>query len=281
MNVKQALILSVSLVALVAVPAQAEEFADKIPDRLWIDIGGSAHELSTNVAITGQSGLGAAVDFEDVFDIPGSKSTFQLQGTVRISEQRRWIDFGYVKLDRSGGRSLQQDVQWGDYFFATGAVVDAELNTEFIYTAFRYDFLHEEKVRLSGSAGASWTDMGTTLSGTATFDDGSGPVTDFYDVSESIAVPVPLIGFNIDWAIAKGLVLRSYNRFFRIKVSDIDGGMYESGVHLNWYFIRNFGLGLGYDRIQVKINEYETSEGSKGKFNYTVGGIGLYATLAF
>jgi hypothetical protein len=120
-----------------------------------------------------------------------------------------------------------------------------------------------------------------TLAGTGTFDNGSGPVAGSYSVKESIAVPVPLVGLNFDWALAKGLVLRSYNRFFRLKLSNIDGGMWESGVHLNWYFIKNFGLGLGYDRYTIKLNEYTTSQGDKGKFNYSVSGLGLYATLAF
>jgi hypothetical protein len=283
MNIRRTAILSAFVIGTAAAlaPAHAEEFANKIPDRVWVDLGGSTNELSTTVAVTGQNGVGAAIDLEDVLDIPGSKTTFQVQGTVRVSEKRRWVDFGYVNIDRSGGRTIQQDIQYGDYNFAAGGTLNASFNTSFIYGAFRYDFLHEDKIRISGSAGASWTDLGVTLAGTGTFDNGSGPVAGSYSVKESIAVPVPLVGLNFDWALAKGLVLRSYNRFFRLKLSNIDGGMWESGVHLNWYFIKNFGLGLGYDRYTIKLNEYTTSQGDKGKFNYSVSGLGLYATLAF
>jgi hypothetical protein len=267
---------------LLSVPAaRAEEFASKIPDRVWVDLGGMTTELSTDVSLTGKNGVGAVVDFEDVFDLPGSKSTWQVQGTVRVSEKRRWVDFGYVQINRSGGRQLQQDVQWGDYLFTAGGTVQAEFNTQFIYGAYRYDFLHEDKIRISGSAGLSWTVLGTQLAGNATFDNGSGPVNGNYDVKESVGAPVPLVGLNFDWALTKGLVLRSYNRFFRIKVSDVDGGLYETGVHLNWYFIRNLGIGLGFDRIQVKLNEYKTSQGDTAKAGYTISGFGLYATLAF
>jgi len=272
---------AVLAVAFFLVPAHAEEFADKIPDRIWVDIGGSTNELSTNMALTGQNGVGAAIDFEDVFDLPGSKTTFQIQGTVRVSEHRRWVDFGYVKFDRSGGRTITQNLQWGDYSFAAGATMQASFDTEFIYGAYRYDFLHEEKIRISGSAGLSWTDISASLAGQGTFDDGSGPIAGDYTADASIAAPVPLVGLNFDWALARGLVLRSYNRFFRLKLDKIDGGMWENGVHLNWYFIKNFGLGLGYDRVQIKVNEYETKEGDTGKFNYSVSGLGLYATLAF
>ncbi|HEX4823014.1 MAG TPA: hypothetical protein VFV19_01745 [Candidatus Polarisedimenticolaceae bacterium] len=278
MSIRKLAVLSVILLGAVATSARAEEFANKIPDRVWVDLGGSTNELTTDVTLAGKNGLGASVNFEDVFDLPGNKTTFTIQGTVRVSEKRRWVDFGYVKIDRSGGRQLQQDLEWGDYFFSAGATVQANFNTEFIYGAFRYDFLHEDKIRISGSAGASWTNLGAGVDGNASLNGGAPQV---YDVQGKIGVPVPLVGLNLDWAIAKGLVIRSYNRFFRVKASNIDGGMYENGVHLNWYFIKNLGIGLGLDRYQVKINEYTTSEGNKAKFGYTITGLGLYATLAF
>jgi hypothetical protein len=282
MKLRYSVVTLVLLAAAAAAPARAEEFAGKIPDRIWVDFGGAVNDLNTDVSITGSSGAGATIDFEQIFDLPGSKTTFQVQGTVRISEHRRWIDFGYVDLNRSGGRIIQNDVEWGDYTYAAGGQVDAHFDTRFIYAAFRYDFLHEEKIRISGSAGLSWTDIGAGLTGVGTYTPPSGPpVAGTYTVDESIGAPVPLIGLNLDWALAKGLVVRWYSRFFRLKVGDIDGGMYESGVHLNWYFIKNFGLGLGYDRIEVKINEYTTDEGDIGKFNYSVNSLGLYATLAF
>ena len=80
--------------------------------------------------------------------------------------------------------------------------------------------------------------------------------------------------------MTKGLVFRSYYRFFRLNAQGINGGMYESGVHMNWYFIRNLGLGVGYDRTEIRLNEYKSGNNT-AKADYTVSGIGLYATLAF
>jgi hypothetical protein len=270
--------LAVAFAIALAPATRAEEFANKIPDRVWLDIGGSINELATDVSITGPSGAGATIDFEEIFDLPGSKTTFAAQGTVRISEKRRWIDFGYVDISRSGGRQIEQNINWGDYEYQAGGIVNAFFDTRFIYAAFRYDFLHEEKIRISGSAGLSYTDLGAGLSGQASLN--GGPVST-YDVKESIVAPVPLIGLNLDWALAKGLVLRSYNRVFRINTGDIDGGMYQNGIHLNWYFIKNLGIGLGFDRTELKINQYTTSEGDVGQFDYVISGVGLYATLAF
>jgi hypothetical protein len=56
--------------------------------------------------------------------------------------------------------------------------------------------------------------------------------------------------------------------------------MYENGVHLNWYFIRNLGIGLGWDRTQIQLDSYERGNDTL-RANYVVTGLGLYATIAF
>jgi hypothetical protein len=262
----------------------ADDFAGDVPDRVWIDLGGAYNNVSTQISVTTPNGVGAAFDFEDVFDIPGSEIAGRMFGTVRISEQRRFIDFGYVDIRRSGTRVLLQDVQYGDYLFPAGSSATAKFNTGFIYVAFRYDFLHLEPIRISGSAGITYLDLGVGLSGVATHPDPNDPtttVTDYVDQNQSIGAPIPMLGLNMDWALTRRLVLRTYSRFFRINVSNVNGGLFETGIRLNWYFAKNFGLGLGYDRTDLKIDEARLSNGDIGQFNYQISGAGLYINLAF
>jgi len=263
---------------------RAEPFATDVPDRVWVDFGGTFNEVATNAALSGSQGVGVTVNFEDVFDLPGSKTTFRMLGTARISEKRRYIDFGYVDINRSASRIIDQDINWGDYTFQTGAEVSARFATQFIYAAFRYDFLHEEKIRISGSAGLTYLNLETALSGQATYDDPNDPgppVTSFFDSDASQGAPVPLIGLNVDWALTRRLVVRTYNRFFRINFAGVDGGLYESGVRLNWYFVKNFGMGLGFDRTSLKLKELELANGNKLRADYSISGVGLYFNLAF
>ena len=263
-------------------PVRADVFAGDVPDRVWVDLGGAAYELDTEMSLSGEAGAGATIDFEEVFDLPGSKTTFQLMGTVRISEKRRWIDFGYVDLDRSGTRIIQEDIVFGDYVFQAGGDVTAQFGTRFIYAAFRYDFLHLEPIRISGSAGVSYVDLTSSLRADGSVTDAGGtPITGTFEHEASIGAPVPMIGIALDWALTRRLVLRQYNRLFRINVSALDGGLYQNGIRLNWYFAKHFGLGLGFDRTELDINEAEVNTDDVAQASYVVSGVGLYINLAF
>ena len=274
----------VVLAALASISAaRAEDFAGDVPDRVLIDVGGSFNEVSTDVAVRGPSGIGATINFEDVFDMPGSKTTARMIGTVRISEKRRWIDFGYVDINRSGTRVLDKDIEFGDYTYQQGGEVKARFATQFAYTAFRYDFLHEDKIRISGSAGLTLLRFVVSVDGQAGFvqDSTGAQVSTDFQRKGSAAAPVPMIGLNLDWALTKRLVLRTYTRFFRLNLSTFNGGLNESGMRLNWYFAKHFGLGLGLDRSDLQVKELKVGNGKIMKAEYLVTGAGLYANMAF
>jgi len=282
----------VSLFAIVAVvlggaaswsTVRAEDFATDVPDLVWIDVGWAFNDVSTDVALRGPNGIGATVNFEDVFDLPGDKATARMLGSARISEKRRYIDFGYVDIRRSGSRILQNDVTFGDYTFQAGGEVEARFNTRFAYAAFRYDFLHEEKARISGSAGLTYLQLKTSVDGDANFvlDPNGDPVTTDFSKEVSQGAPVPMVGLSLDWALTRRLVVHMYSRFFRVHVSAFNGGLFENGARLDYYFAKHFGLGLGFDRTSLAIKELKVGEGNIVKADYAIGGLGLYATLAF
>jgi hypothetical protein len=86
---------------------------------------------------------------------------------------------------------------------------------------------------------------------------------------------------ELDWALTKRLVARVYTRFFRLNLSSFNGGLYENGVRLNYYFARHFGLGLSFDRTTLKVKELKVGEGNVLKAGYDVNGIGLFANMAW
>ena len=209
-----------------AVPARAD-FGD-VPDRVQISIGGTAAELVTQGTLTSEDvGAGAAIDFEGLFNIPGSKSAGRLDGFWRFGE-RHYLDFGYVQFNRSGSREINEDVAWGDFTFQAGALVTATFDSQFPYAAYRYDFLHEDRVKISGSAGISYMEIAPSLSATGNVTGPNGPVSGSVEEGTNVQFPVPLIGLRLDWVLRDRLSVETFTRFFRLDADSFNGGMREA-----------------------------------------------------
>jgi hypothetical protein len=111
------------------------ELPSDVPDRVRIAIGGLAANAYTEAALgSTTAGLGASVNFEDVFDLPESKETWRFELNWRLSK-RQVIDLGYLQLNRSGSRALEDDVEWGRFIFHANAKVTAGFDTRFPYAA--------------------------------------------------------------------------------------------------------------------------------------------------
>jgi len=261
-----------------AVPARAD-FAGA-PDRVRIMLGGTSADFVTEGALVAEAvGTGVQINFEDMFDIPVDKEAFRLDGFWRFSE-KGYVDFGYVKFNRTGGRELVQDVDWGEFTLQEGSFVSATWNSDFPYAAYRHDFLQEDKVKISGSAGVSYLKIAPTLEADGGVIGPSGPVTGHFEKGASVQFPVPLVGLRLDWALTNKLEIMTFTRFFYLNYDKINGGMREGTARLIWHFSRHVGAAVGYDSTSLRLKEYDTGD-YKAKFTYDITGYSAYLTLAF
>jgi hypothetical protein len=273
-----AILCMTALAAAAAAPARAD--FGEVPDHIQISVGGTAAELVTSASLVPESvGAGASVDFESLFNIPGDKQAVRLDGYWRFA-QRQYIDFGYVQFNRSGSRQIDEDVTWGDFTFETGAFVTATFDTRFPYAAWRYDFLHEDKVKISGTAGVSYMRVAPRLAATGNVTGPDGPVSGAVDEGTDVQFPVPLVGLRLDWVLRDRLFAEFMVRLFRVDAGTFNGGMRESSARLKWHFTKHVGASLGVDTTTLRIKEYEKND-NKLKFIYDVSGVSLYLTTAF
>ena len=263
-----------------AIPARADMPGDT-KDNFRISIGGMAADAFTEGSLSTQGGIGATVNFEDIFDLPVSKKVGRLSGFWHYMD-RQFLDFGYVNIDRSGERVIQQDVEWGDFIFKTGADMTAGFKTQFPYLAWRYSFLNLPQVRISGSAGLVYLGLSASLEGTGNVTDASGqnPQTGTFEQQVSVAYPVPLLGLQIDWALNKRLMLEMYKRLIAVDFAGIRGGIDESAIRLHWFMTKNFGIAGGLDKESIDLKEYDSGD-AKARFRYEVSGFSFYLDFAF
>ena len=265
------------LPAVATAPASAEMPGD-VPDRWRISLGGIAADSFTEGGLgSTAAGIGVSINFEDIFDLPESKSTWRFEANWHINK-RQYIDFGYFELNRSASRVLQQDVEWGDFTFLANGNVTADFKSSFPYAAWRYDFLQLPEVRISGSAGINYLSLeaGVMADGSVVSPPASGTV----DERVSIGFPVPQIGLQLDWALTKRLAVKMYIRQIYVNASGIDGGIGESAARLHWWCSKHFGISGGLDKESIDLKKY-TSGDTQARFRYEVRGFSFYFNLAF
>jgi len=275
------LLLSATLLGTATGTARAEVPGD-VPDKIRIAIGGLAADAYTDAALGSTSaGVGASINFEDIFDLPESKETGRFELNWRLNK-RQFLDFGYFRLNRSGSKILQQDVNWGDFVFQADGKVTASFDTNFPYVAWRYSFLDLPQVRISGSAGIDYLSIGASLkaNGTAAPAGGGPPIAGEVEEKGSVSAPVPQFGLQLDWALTKRLAVLLYLRQIYINVAGIDGGIGESAARLQWWYAKHAGISGGLDKESIDLKSYESGD-TRARFRYEVRGYSFYFNFAF
>jgi len=269
------------LALIVAAPAFAELPGD-VPDKVRIGLGGMAAETYTDAGLgSTTSGIGASVNFEDIFNLPESKDVGRFEVNWHYNK-RQFLDLGYFELNRSGSRILQQDVNWGDFIFQASGKVTARFESNFPYAAWRYSFLDLPQVRISGSAGIDYLTIEAGLSANGNVTDQSGtPIPGDVEETISVSAPVPQTGLQIDWALTKRLAILMYIRQIYIShLAGINGGIGETAFRLQWWYSRHAGISGGLDKESIDLKSYESGD-TKARFRYEVRGFSFYLNLAF
>lgn len=269
------------LALVAAVPAFAELPGD-VPDKIRIAAGGMAADTYTDAGLGSTSaGIGASINFEDIFNLPESKDVWRFELNWRINK-RQFLDFGYLELNRSGSRIIQQDVSWGDFVFLTNAKVTAGFESNFPYVAWRYSFLDLPQVRISGSAGFNYLTLETSLKANGNVTDQNGtPVTGDVEESVSVSAPVPQLGLQLDWALTKRLAVLLYSRQIYVSnIAGIKGGIGENAMRLSWWYSKHAGITGGLDKESIDLKSYESGD-TKARFRYEVRGFSFYLNFAF
>lgn len=272
--------LALALGAILSSAAFADFPAD-VPDRLQLGIGGMSGTFDTGGAAGPSNGRASVmIVFEDAFDLRVHDDFLTTDGFWRFGG-RHYIDFGYVDIERHGRKVVDQDLSFGRYTFHVGSTADSWFTSRFAYVDYRYDMLQVYPVRISGSAGFNIERIAAGISATGNITDQNGNVVNGQATSESIYnVPVPMLGFQLDWALSHNSVLQTYTRAFWLDLSTLRGGQSDFVLRYHWYFIRNVAAGIGYERIAVSIPKY-IENGEVQRFAYTIQGITLYLRGAY
>jgi hypothetical protein len=268
-------VMIAGLIAL-AGSANAQQPSEGPWDKFSIAIGGYASTLDSELQVNSETlGVGAVIDLKNTLGVESKYTTGRLDTIYRYGKSRRHqIEFHYFESNRSGDRTLTEDIQIGDKLFKAGENLHTDFDLKFANVDYAYAFLQDERVRLAVSGGLHITGVGLKIesAGLSVSED------------ESFTAPLPVVGLRLEVALAKNWKFKSGFDVFYLEYDNFTGGLADSYVGVEWNPFQHFGFGLGINSIAYRIEgDGHDPNGMdfNGKLSFNLSGLMLYGKYFF
>jgi hypothetical protein len=257
---------------------------DLLKDRFTVDLGTFLVGSDLNGSLRGSANTNNQnIDFNKQFGTDAAQTRWRADVMWRIT-QRQHLRFMYFDNDISRTRTIDQDLEWGDYTFVAGGQVTAEQKFRVYELSYEFAFLRKDNYEVVASGGVHFDDLTLRLSGNATLtvDTPTGPVqkaTTFTTKQSSVPVPLPVLGVRGDWAVSDHVYLDGSVQVFKLNYQGIDGNWSDLRAGAAWMFNHHFGIGIGYDRFATHV---DLNKGSfNGRLNFGYSGVLIYMRGGF
>ncbi len=246
-----------------AVVAQTEGDSNLIDD-FSVKLAGRSSTLDTKIQVDSQIfGVGTIIDVERDLGLSDSEDGLGLGLDWRIS-RRNQVGLDWAVYKRSRSKSLEHDLQIGDFEYPVGIDLRTDIEIETITARYTYFFVDGPRTAFGAGLGIRWY----------SFDVVTG--TDFLGLDQQAHVsgPVPFVGIDFRWSIAKKWRFLSNLGYFDIEIDDISGGQLLGTAAVEFLPIENLGVGLGFDLGQLDADL--DGDRWKGSVDSDIQGLLLY-----
>lgn len=238
--------------------------------------GGLFSNLDGSILVNGNNtGIGSNLDFENNLGLSSFIATYMLEGIYNISRKSS-LRGSFFALNRSSSILLTDSIKFGDYKFKGNARFDFLLDFTYMGLNYRYNFVVKPRFTIGAAIGLRLFRIRTSGTGSTTFNG----QTESSSFEKKMVAPGMLIGFNGDFYILPNLYSRSSLEFFSLKVGNISAGLFEAKVALEYYFIKNLGVGISALAYVYKMNS-GSNEYFNGEVSYNFKGLNLYLAARF
>jgi hypothetical protein len=250
-----------------AAVAQAEAPAEQLlKDRFNVDLGTFVVASNLNGGLRGTANTtNQNIDFDKEFGTDADQTRWRVEALWRIT-QRQHLRFMYFDNNIQRTRTIDRNLEWGDYTFLAGGQVTAEQDFRVYELNYEYAFLRRENYEVVVSGGIHFDDLTLKLSGNAslTVDTPTGPVQQPATIESkqsTVPAPLPVLGVRGDWAVWDHVYLDASGQVFKFSYQGINGNWSDLRAGATWMFNHHIGVGIGYDRFATHVDL------SKGSFN--------------
>jgi hypothetical protein len=231
---------------------------------------GFVFNADTVFRFNGASGLGATVDFADTLGGSRDDTFWRIDSRYRFND-RHSLAFSYYDVNREGNQTLTQDITIGDTTYAAGGAIQSKIDIELYRLIYNYSFYHNDKVELAISPGLYLAKLDTLFAGNLICAGGpsclGGTTLASRVESEKLTVPLPSIGFLLNYNITSRLQAQLRFDWFYFEVNTLKGSMNEFYAGLEYRLFKHFAVGGAFDRLSIDVDYKPKSESGWGVRN--------------
>ena len=143
--------------------------------------------------------------------------------------------------------------------------------------AYEYAFVRREGLELAATAGLHNTDFAASLS--AIVPTGGGSETREASDTAEYELPLPVFGLRGLWHVGGDFWLDVSAQYFELTYEEYDGSIIDGRLALQWQPRRWIGVGLGYNRFEVKLDVND--EDSRDEIDWVYDGPMLFYSVSF
>jgi hypothetical protein len=184
---------------------------------------------------------GTPLNAETDLGLPDKKNMGRVEFMFRLRERNK-VRVDTYEANRTGNMVLTQDVVLGNTTFIAGQPTRTELNVRQFDITYTYSIIHKEHFELGTGLACYFlqVEMLTTAPGQRE------------DVSA--ASPFPALPVDMSWVISRRWALTGHGAYFKANHNDFDGWYADYHLDIQYRWIPNFVVGLGYTNMRSSVS---------------------------
>lgn len=257
-------------------PAETNVKSDSVKQKkvnFYVSFGVFRPNVATIFQVNGNKGPGAYLSLEQNTGFDANPILYRTSASVSFKKHSA-VELNYVQLNRSQSWEVDREIKIFDSVFDIGAKLDLYVNTSFVSATYKYSIFRKPTWDFGLSAGIRYLQINMGLQAETNNYSGLGETA-------FIPAPAPVLGvFGSGFMTPHFRGVYEFN-YFTVSVNGIRGSVIDSRAALEYYFIKNLGLGGSITFLNYILKEAPISDNFDGSFRYSLNGFSLYLTARF
>jgi hypothetical protein len=228
--------------------------------------------MTTSLRVDSKKGLGTELGLEDDFSFEEAIAVVSVQAMVRVKNRSQFV-FAFTNMNRTSNFKLDENIEIGDTAFNIGAALDMRFDVNYYALTWRYSFFDNA----NWNAGLSFGLRAAQFIFRA-----DAQINEFeYGTNSSIVAPAALFGVHGSGYLTSRLLARYSLEYIGLSVEGIDIAVVESRASLEYFILKNVGIGAAYSTSQYRVSEFPLSDDFEGRVLFDFSGGNLFLCARF